>query len=73
MTATSSMKMSESKNYLAYVEIGFNKWILDHRNVLRRVRWKMIWGPSIAENGHVVELAEIKRSYKLRVGQCTNP
>ncbi len=54
------------------MEIGFNERIVDYGDVLRRVRWKLIWSPLIAENSHVVVVVKIKHS-ELRGGQCTNP
>jgi hypothetical protein len=60
------MKRSE-KNRSAHVEIGFNKRIVYHWDVLRRVRRISIWGPLIAENSYVVEVVEIRFS-DLRVG-----
>lgn len=57
-----------------HVEISFNKRILDHGDVLRRVRWILIWGPMIAKNSHVGVVVEIEiRSINSQAGQCTNP
>lgn len=71
---TSSMKRSERKKPSTHVKIGFNKRILDHGDVLRGVRWILIWGPLIAENSHVGVIVEIKLGPTIsQAGQCTNP
>ena len=70
--ATSSDKKITEKPRSAHVEISFNKRILYNGDVLRRVRWILIWGPLIAENSHVGVVVEIEPSQS-KAGQCTNP
>lgn len=60
------------KTCSAYVEIGFNKRVLDHGDVLRRVWWKLIRGSFIAEDSDVGVVVEIRLSNS-NAGQCTNP
>lgn len=70
--ATSSDEEITEKTRSAHVEIGFNKRILYHWDVLRRVRWIFIRCPLIAEHSHVGIVVESEPSFP-KVGQCTNP
>jgi hypothetical protein len=70
--ATSSDEEITEKTRSAHMEIGFNKRIMYHGDVLRRVRWILIRGPLIAEHSHVGVVVESEPSFP-KVGQCTNP
>ena len=71
---TLSDKEITEKPRSAHVEISFNERILYHGDVLRRVRWILIRGPSITEHSHVGVVVESERSFPgPKAGQCTNP
>jgi len=55
--------MRETEKSAAHVEIGLYQRQLAHRDIHRRIYWRLFTiGPLVVENGHAVEVAEIGSS-----------